>query len=122
MDENRTTKKVFNAHPIGTRRKIRPNIRRIDGLEKDPLILRTKNWRISAGRRVTGRKGFLRSSRPTLSCRVTEEGRKLNSVAQQLMSSKAYCAHLSIRDLGCWLRCLSKCPDQVLILKHNPRV
>ncbi|GFW91625.1 uncharacterized protein TNCV_4500441 [Trichonephila clavipes] len=27
MDEDRTTKKVFNAQPIGTRRKVRPNLR-----------------------------------------------------------------------------------------------
>ncbi|GFX27722.1 uncharacterized protein TNCV_3662091 [Trichonephila clavipes] len=34
MDENRTTKKVFNAQPIRTQRKGRPNLRWIDGLEK----------------------------------------------------------------------------------------
>ncbi|GFU50825.1 uncharacterized protein TNCV_2495291 [Trichonephila clavipes] len=43
MDENRTTKKVFNVQPIDTRRKSRPNLRWIDGLEKDLLVLRTKN-------------------------------------------------------------------------------
>ncbi|GFW00306.1 hypothetical protein TNCV_4355031 [Trichonephila clavipes] len=37
MSEDRTTKKVFNAQPIGTRRKGRW----IDGLEKDLLVLRT---------------------------------------------------------------------------------
>ncbi|GFV01151.1 uncharacterized protein TNCV_1010721 [Trichonephila clavipes] len=52
MDENRTTKKVFNAQPIGTRRKGRPNLRWIDDLEKDLLILRTKNWRTLARRRL----------------------------------------------------------------------
>ncbi|GFT30306.1 hypothetical protein TNCV_2376111 [Trichonephila clavipes] len=36
MDEDRPTKKVFNAQPIGTRRKGRPNLRWIDGLEKYP--------------------------------------------------------------------------------------
>ncbi|GFY35455.1 hypothetical protein TNCV_195481 [Trichonephila clavipes] len=34
MNEDRTFKKVFNAQPIGTRRKGRPNLRWIDGLEK----------------------------------------------------------------------------------------
>ncbi|GFT29002.1 hypothetical protein TNCV_3586541 [Trichonephila clavipes] len=43
MDENRTTKKVFNAQLIGTRRKGKPNLRWIDGIEKDLLVLRTKN-------------------------------------------------------------------------------
>ncbi|GFX50590.1 uncharacterized protein TNCV_2721771 [Trichonephila clavipes] len=33
MEEDRITKKVFNAQPISTRRKGRPNLRRIDGLE-----------------------------------------------------------------------------------------
>ncbi|GFV91057.1 uncharacterized protein TNCV_1249391 [Trichonephila clavipes] len=53
MDENRTTKKVFNAQPIRTRRKGRANLRWIDGLEKDLLVLRTKNWRTLARRRLT---------------------------------------------------------------------
>ncbi|GFW58015.1 uncharacterized protein TNCV_2741611 [Trichonephila clavipes] len=43
MNESRTIKKVFNAQPIGTRRKGRSN-RWIDGLEKDLLVLGTKNW------------------------------------------------------------------------------
>ncbi|GFX59530.1 uncharacterized protein TNCV_2034581 [Trichonephila clavipes] len=38
MNEDRTTKKVFSAQPIGTRRKGRPNLRWIDGLEKDLLV------------------------------------------------------------------------------------
>ncbi|GFV59743.1 uncharacterized protein TNCV_1908141 [Trichonephila clavipes] len=42
MNEDRTTKKFFNAQPIGTRRKGRPNLRRIDGLEKDLVVLRTR--------------------------------------------------------------------------------
>ncbi|GFW60786.1 uncharacterized protein TNCV_2672071 [Trichonephila clavipes] len=45
MDEDRTTKKVFKAQPIGTRRKSRPNLRWIDGQEKYLLVLRTKNLR-----------------------------------------------------------------------------
>ncbi|GFS78513.1 uncharacterized protein TNCV_3147651 [Trichonephila clavipes] len=49
MDEDRTTEKVFNAQPIDTRRKGGPN-GWIDDLEKDLLVLRTKNWRTLAGR------------------------------------------------------------------------
>ncbi|GFV78813.1 hypothetical protein TNCV_4079131 [Trichonephila clavipes] len=45
-------KKVFNAQPIGTRRKGRANQRWIDGLKKDLLVLGTKNWRKLAGRRL----------------------------------------------------------------------
>ncbi|GFU32962.1 hypothetical protein TNCV_4155501 [Trichonephila clavipes] len=33
MDEDRTTKKVFNAQPIGARKKDRPKLRRVDGNE-----------------------------------------------------------------------------------------
>ncbi|GFX86835.1 uncharacterized protein TNCV_3751081 [Trichonephila clavipes] len=52
MNEDRTTKNVFNAQPIGTRRKGRPNLRWIDVLEKDLLVLRTKNWRTPARRKL----------------------------------------------------------------------
>ncbi|GFX03287.1 uncharacterized protein TNCV_3555151 [Trichonephila clavipes] len=52
MDDDCTTKKVFNAQPIDTRKKGRPNLRWIDGLEKDLLVLRTKNWRTLAGRKL----------------------------------------------------------------------
>ncbi|GFS77286.1 uncharacterized protein TNCV_3758701 [Trichonephila clavipes] len=52
MDKDRTTEEVFNAQPIGTRRKGRPNLIWIDGLEKDLLVLKTKNWRTLAGRRL----------------------------------------------------------------------
>ncbi|GFX68846.1 uncharacterized protein TNCV_3865451 [Trichonephila clavipes] len=52
MNEDRTTKKFFNTQPIGTRRRDRPNLRWIDGLEKDLLVLRTRNWRTLAGRRL----------------------------------------------------------------------
>ncbi|GFU19559.1 hypothetical protein TNCV_21331 [Trichonephila clavipes] len=45
-------KKVFNAQPIGTRIKGRPNFKWIDDLEKDLLVLRTKTWRKLAGRRL----------------------------------------------------------------------
>ncbi|GFW69106.1 uncharacterized protein TNCV_2920041 [Trichonephila clavipes] len=54
MDEDPTTKKVFNAQPIGTRRKGRPNLSWIDGLEKYLLVLRTK--RTLAGRRMAWKK------------------------------------------------------------------
>ncbi|GFT37182.1 uncharacterized protein TNCV_1126481 [Trichonephila clavipes] len=43
INKDRTTKKVFNAQPIGTQRKGRLNLRWIDGLEKDLLVLRTRN-------------------------------------------------------------------------------
>ncbi|GFW49440.1 uncharacterized protein TNCV_3059471 [Trichonephila clavipes] len=49
IDEDRTTKKVFNAQPTGTRRKGRPNLRWTDSPEKE-LVLRTKNWRTLARR------------------------------------------------------------------------
>ncbi|GFW81484.1 uncharacterized protein TNCV_2881621 [Trichonephila clavipes] len=56
MSEDCTTKKVFDAQPIGTRRKGRPNLRWIDGPEKDLLVLRTGNWRTLAGRRQAWKK------------------------------------------------------------------
>ncbi|GFT40088.1 uncharacterized protein TNCV_2171051 [Trichonephila clavipes] len=52
-NEDRITKKVFNAQPIGTRRKGRPNLRWIDGLEKDLLVLRTENCRALAGEKAS---------------------------------------------------------------------
>ncbi|GFT38117.1 uncharacterized protein TNCV_4103431 [Trichonephila clavipes] len=52
MNEDRTTKKVFNAQPIGSRRKARPNLRWIVGLEKDLLVLRTRYWQTVVGRRL----------------------------------------------------------------------
>ncbi|PRD21720.1 UNVERIFIED_CONTAM: hypothetical protein NCL1_51000 [Trichonephila clavipes] len=53
MNEDHTTKKVFNAKPIGTRRKNKPNLNWIDGLEKDLLVLRTRDWRTLVGKRLT---------------------------------------------------------------------
>ncbi|GFU67575.1 uncharacterized protein TNCV_1643241 [Trichonephila clavipes] len=53
MDEDRTTKKVFNTQITGTWRKGKPNLRWIYDLEKDILVLRTKNWITLAGRRLT---------------------------------------------------------------------
>ncbi|GFV90152.1 uncharacterized protein TNCV_4378681 [Trichonephila clavipes] len=56
MNEDHTSKKVFNAQPIGPRRKSRPNLRWIDGLEKYFLVLRIRNWRTLAGRRQPWKK------------------------------------------------------------------
>ncbi|GFW13626.1 hypothetical protein TNCV_1210921 [Trichonephila clavipes] len=75
MDEDRITKKVFNAQPTSARRKGRPSLRWIDGLEKDFLVLGTKNWRILAGRRLACGKGFLRRPRHILGCRSIDEGK-----------------------------------------------
>ncbi|GFT02686.1 hypothetical protein TNCV_829541 [Trichonephila clavipes] len=41
-----------------------------------------------------------------------------NSVAQQSMRARVYCAHLSIRDHWA-LRCMSRCTDQVVRLKRD---
>ncbi|GFW96085.1 RNase H domain-containing protein [Trichonephila clavipes] len=60
MDENRTIKKEFNAEPISTRRKSSQNLRWVDGLERDLLVLKTKNCRALAGsgnRSDSGRTG-----------------------------------------------------------------
>ncbi|GFX72203.1 hypothetical protein TNCV_1954791 [Trichonephila clavipes] len=46
------TKKFSMPKPIGIRRKGRPNLRWIDGLEKYLPVLRTKNWRTLARRRL----------------------------------------------------------------------
>ncbi|GFU97469.1 hypothetical protein TNCV_1913241 [Trichonephila clavipes] len=43
-----------------------------------------------------------------------------NSLVQQPMRAKAYCAHLNIRDHWA-LRRMSKSPDQVVSLKQNPQ-
>ncbi|GFW10988.1 hypothetical protein TNCV_4459631 [Trichonephila clavipes] len=66
MDEDHTTKKIFNAQPIDPWGKGRSNLRWIDGLEKDLLILRIKNWRTQAGRRLA-RKRLLEKANPGLS-------------------------------------------------------
>ncbi|GFV51241.1 hypothetical protein TNCV_2545901 [Trichonephila clavipes] len=66
MDESCTIKKIFNAQPIDTRRKSRPNLGWIDGVEKDLIVLRIEE----------GRKLAWRRPRPILGCRATEERRK----------------------------------------------
>ncbi|GFX40036.1 hypothetical protein TNCV_2273191 [Trichonephila clavipes] len=72
LEWSKTTplKKVFNAQPIGKRRKSRPNLRWIDGLEKYLVVLRTKNWRTQAGRMLACKR-LIKGSRSTLGCRVT---------------------------------------------------
>ncbi|GFW92195.1 uncharacterized protein TNCV_3540811 [Trichonephila clavipes] len=70
IDENHT--KMYNV----TRRRSRPNLRWIDGPEKYLPVVRTKNWRTLAGRRLAWKRLLLRRSRPTLGCRVTAEGRR----------------------------------------------
>ncbi|GFW56784.1 uncharacterized protein TNCV_4068641 [Trichonephila clavipes] len=69
MNEDRTTEKVFNAQPTGTRRKGRSNLRWIDGLEKDLLVLRTRHWRTQAGRRLAWKRLLEKAKAHTgLSC------------------------------------------------------
>ncbi|GFX33107.1 hypothetical protein TNCV_5042751 [Trichonephila clavipes] len=74
MNEDRTTRKVFGAQPVGTREKGGPGLIWIDGLEGDLLVLRTGNGRALEGKGWPGG-GFLRRTRPTRGCRATEEGR-----------------------------------------------
>ncbi|GFU27584.1 uncharacterized protein TNCV_283021 [Trichonephila clavipes] len=69
MNEDHTTKKFFNVQPMGTRRKGRPNLRWIDGLEKDLLVLRTRNWRTMAGRRLAWKRLLEKAkAHPGMSC------------------------------------------------------
>ncbi|GFS56645.1 uncharacterized protein TNCV_1852961 [Trichonephila clavipes] len=69
MKTDRITKKIFNAQPIGKRRKGRPNLRWIDGLEKDLLILRTRDWRTVEGRRLAQKRLLEKAkTNPGLSC------------------------------------------------------
>ncbi|GFX04120.1 uncharacterized protein TNCV_3972691 [Trichonephila clavipes] len=51
MDETLTIEEVFKAQPIHTRRS-RSNLKWVDGLENDLLVLRAKNWRTLARRRL----------------------------------------------------------------------
>ncbi|GFW78627.1 uncharacterized protein TNCV_4260501 [Trichonephila clavipes] len=43
-----------------------------------------------------------------------------NSVAQQLIRARAHCAHPRKRDHWA-LRCMNRCPDQVVSLKRDPQ-
>ncbi|GFU92399.1 uncharacterized protein TNCV_824251 [Trichonephila clavipes] len=67
MNKDCTNKKVFNSQPIGTRRNGRLNLNWTHDLEKDLLILRTRNWRTLAGRRLTWKR-LLEKAHPGLSC------------------------------------------------------
>ncbi|GFW83497.1 hypothetical protein TNCV_4589981 [Trichonephila clavipes] len=78
MNENRTTKKVFNVEPIGTRGKGRPNLRWVDGLDKDLLVSGLGIRELLAGRSWHG-KGFLRRPRPNLGCRILTRRGQLSS-------------------------------------------
>ncbi|GFX41270.1 uncharacterized protein TNCV_2219681 [Trichonephila clavipes] len=62
-------KEGFNAQPISTRRKGMSNLRWIDGLDKDLLVLRTRNWRTLRGRRMAWKR-LLEEAKvnPGLSC------------------------------------------------------
>ncbi|GFW64809.1 uncharacterized protein TNCV_4451111 [Trichonephila clavipes] len=69
MSEDRTTKKVFSAQPIDTRRKGRPNLGWINDIEKDLLVLRTRHWRTQAGRRLAWKRLLEKAKAlPGLSC------------------------------------------------------
>ncbi|GFW54765.1 uncharacterized protein TNCV_2654051 [Trichonephila clavipes] len=80
MDEDRFAKNAFNAQPIDTRREGRANLRWMDGIEKDLLVLRIENGRTLTGRRMACGKGFLRRPRPTLG---VEPLRKEGSIPKQ---------------------------------------
>ncbi|GFV38894.1 hypothetical protein TNCV_192621 [Trichonephila clavipes] len=84
MKEDRSTKKVFNAQPIRTQRKGRPNLRWINDLEKDILVLRTRNWRTLAERWLACLKKLLGKAEvhPGL---LSRSGRK-EHIFSQLMS------------------------------------
>ncbi|GFX90333.1 hypothetical protein TNCV_3849081 [Trichonephila clavipes] len=75
MNEDCITKmsSMPNAQPISPRRKGRPNPRWMNGPEKD-LLLRTKNWRVLAGRRVAWKKMLLEKAK---GCGVTGERRNI---------------------------------------------
>ncbi|GFW61048.1 uncharacterized protein TNCV_4872581 [Trichonephila clavipes] len=61
LNEDRTTKKVFNAQPIGTRRRGMPNLGWIECLEKDLLVLKTRYW---LPRTATAGSDVVQSGRP----------------------------------------------------------
>ncbi|GFV55035.1 uncharacterized protein TNCV_989481 [Trichonephila clavipes] len=69
MNEDRTTKIVFNAQPMGTQRKGKPNHRWIEGLEKYLLVLKTRKWRTLAGKRLAWKRLLEKAkAHPGLSC------------------------------------------------------
>ncbi|GFV58924.1 uncharacterized protein TNCV_1811731 [Trichonephila clavipes] len=69
MNEDLTIKDAFDAQLIGTRRKDRPNLRWIDGLNKGLLVLRTRDRRTLAGRRLVCKRLLEKvKAHPGLSC------------------------------------------------------
>ncbi|GFV15654.1 mariner Mos1 transposase [Trichonephila clavipes] len=99
---------------------------------KEMPFLKAKRHRahsIVSGVRVKANgkyKKLSNSFSPTLSplkmatVELSSEGNGLVAAAQQPMRTKAFSAHLSIRDH--WvLRCMNRCPDQVIILKRDPQ-
>ncbi|GFW83173.1 hypothetical protein TNCV_3237201 [Trichonephila clavipes] len=74
MNEDRTTKKAFNAQLISTRRKGASNLRWIDDLDKYILVLRTSNSKALAGVRLAWKR-LLKKTKAHLGCRTNEEGR-----------------------------------------------
>ncbi|GFW66122.1 uncharacterized protein TNCV_1710211 [Trichonephila clavipes] len=135
MNVDSTTKKVFKAQPIGTQRRGKTNLRWIDGLEKDLLVLRTRNWRTLARKSLPWKRLLEKAkAHPGVSCLSGRKNIRLlrtpsflrrnlqcTSVAQQPTRTRAYCAHPSIRDH--WvLRCMGRCPDQVGQFEARPPV
>ncbi|GFW14828.1 hypothetical protein TNCV_1562911 [Trichonephila clavipes] len=68
-NEGRITKKVFNTQPIDTQRNSRANLKLIDGLVKDILVLRTRNERTPIGRKLAWKRLLKKDKlHPGLSC------------------------------------------------------
>ncbi|GFU33417.1 hypothetical protein TNCV_4362391 [Trichonephila clavipes] len=72
-DVERTTEKVFNVQLIGIRRKCRPNLKWIHDLEKDLLVLKTKNLGEHKKERLSWKR-LLDKAKATWGCQPTEEG------------------------------------------------
>ncbi|GFW64110.1 jerky-like protein [Trichonephila clavipes] len=111
MEEDRATKKVFNAQLIDIRRKGRSNLRWIDGLEKDLLVFRTKNWRTLAGRRLAWKRLLEKSkTHPGLSSHwrrkdllesiatTRQLGSKIASPGRQTRSPQMQCSTVVSRE------------------------
>ncbi|GFW49306.1 hypothetical protein TNCV_3058161 [Trichonephila clavipes] len=56
MNEDRCCKRIFLAKPMGNRPRGRPPLRWIDYAEKDPNILKVKNWKTDAKNRDAWRR------------------------------------------------------------------
>jgi hypothetical protein len=48
MDQGRTVKKIFESKPDGSRRRERPRLRWLEGVEKDLREMKVKRWRQKA--------------------------------------------------------------------------